>query len=568
MPRSAGNVFKKRKGKFYPKKNVAVPNTEEKKCASEKKLLNLDESYAEAEECNSKSSEANIIIDLDILSEIFCHHVKCKECDGDSTLKLSIRMNSGLCVKLYLDCSECGYSYSFDSSNKMESDLKKYAVNTRFVYALRCIGKGAETGRLFCGVMNFPNPPTRFAQYTNKLKTVVIEVSEASMKEAVEEAVVENEDSPNLAVAVDGTWQKRGYTSLNGVLCVTSIDTGKALDVEVMSKFCLCKDTNAHLPTCKSNFHGVSGMMEVQGAINIFERSLEKYGVRYTKYLGDGDSKGHAAVAEKNIYGDDYPVEKLECIGHVQKRMGTRLRKLKDSLKGTTLSDGKGIGGRNRLTDEHIDLIQVYYGRAIKNNQTSVHEMQRAIWAIFLHKASTDQNPQHGFCPTDNKTWCGYNLAIQNNTTYVHRHSIPEAIIEKMKPTFKDLSHTDLLKKCLHGNTQNPNESLNNVIWSRVPKSTFVQIETLKLGAYDAVAHFNIGHVSKIRVLQKLGITPGKYMVSTMRRLDEERLFRAKYAHSQVYKDCRRQRRLKRKREQAMQRKNPKNKVYGSNLFY
>ncbi|KAG8177814.1 hypothetical protein JTE90_021147 [Oedothorax gibbosus] len=50
MPRSSGKVFKKRKGKFYPKKNVPVPNTGEKKCARENKLSNLDESYAEFQE--------------------------------------------------------------------------------------------------------------------------------------------------------------------------------------------------------------------------------------------------------------------------------------------------------------------------------------------------------------------------------------------------------------------------------------------------------------------------------------------------------------------------------------
>ncbi|GFX82777.1 uncharacterized protein TNCV_385701 [Trichonephila clavipes] len=62
-----------------------------------------------------------------------------------------------------------------------------------------------------------------------------------------------------------------------------------------------------------------------------------------------------------------------------------------------------------------------------------------------------------------------------------------------MRPIFRDLSHPDLLKKCLHGKTQNPNESFHNVVWSRVPKATFVQSETLSLGVYDAVCSFNDG---------------------------------------------------------------------------
>ncbi|GFW98564.1 uncharacterized protein TNCV_822801 [Trichonephila clavipes] len=70
---------------------------------------------------------------------------------------------------------------------------------------------------------------------------------------------------------------------------------------------------------------------------------LPNYNVRYVQYLGDGDSKGFLRVQESNIYGDEFPVEKLECIGHVQKRMGARLRAPKNNLKSTKLSDNKPI---------------------------------------------------------------------------------------------------------------------------------------------------------------------------------------------------------------------------------
>ena len=31
----------------------------------------------------------------------------------------------------------------------------------------------------------------------------------------------------NIAVSCDGTWQKRGYSSLNGIVTVVSVETGK-----------------------------------------------------------------------------------------------------------------------------------------------------------------------------------------------------------------------------------------------------------------------------------------------------------------------------------------------------
>ncbi|GFU87140.1 hypothetical protein TNCV_4927881, partial [Trichonephila clavipes] len=34
------------------------------------------------------------------------------------------------------------------------------------------------------------------------------------------------------------TWQRRGYTSMNGCVAAISVDTGKVLDIEVMSFYC------------------------------------------------------------------------------------------------------------------------------------------------------------------------------------------------------------------------------------------------------------------------------------------------------------------------------------------
>ena len=61
--------------------------------------------------------------------------------------------------------------------------------------------------------------------------------------------------------------------------------------------------------------------------------------MREVCYFGDGDSKVYAEVNSLNIYGEDTNIEKLECIGHVQKRMETRFRTLVRDVKGKMLSD-------------------------------------------------------------------------------------------------------------------------------------------------------------------------------------------------------------------------------------
>lgn len=180
---------------------------------------------------------------------------------------------------------------------------------------------------------------------------------------------------------------------INGVCTLTSLDTGKIIDVEVLTKLysgCVkCKGdtvkTDIHKSRCIKNYEGASGGMETYATVAIIKRSEEKRGVRYEYFLGDGDSKAHIAVVDSNPY-PDLEVKKLECVGHIQNRMGTRLQNLKAENKHLVLSDGKGLKGAGRLNDKVIDLLQGYYGAAIRPNQSDLDGMRRAVWAIWYHK--------------------------------------------------------------------------------------------------------------------------------------------------------------------------------------
>ncbi|GFS72575.1 uncharacterized protein TNCV_4135791 [Trichonephila clavipes] len=108
---------------------------------------------------------------------------------------------------------------------------------------------------------------------------------------------------------------------------------------------------------CHSNFQGSALKMEAVGATRIFQRSIVKRGLKYAHYYGDGVSKGFISV--KDTYGKD-SVTKYECIGHVQKRVGARLRKLK--------SKNKNLSGKGKLIDSFIDRLQNYYGIAVRSN--------------------------------------------------------------------------------------------------------------------------------------------------------------------------------------------------------
>ncbi|GFV63709.1 uncharacterized protein TNCV_2012481 [Trichonephila clavipes] len=75
-----------------------------------------------------------------------------------------------------------------------------------------------------------------------------------------------------------------------------------------------------------SNFQSSAIKIEAVGATRIFQRFTVKRGLKYAHYYGDVDSKDFISV--KDTYGKDN-VTKYECKGHDQKKVDTRLKKLK-----------------------------------------------------------------------------------------------------------------------------------------------------------------------------------------------------------------------------------------------
>jgi hypothetical protein len=138
---------------------------------------------------------------------------------------------------------------------------------------------------MVCAVLNIPQPPTSFST-CKTIGLAVADVSVSSTMKAAREAVAENEeeDPSRITACFDGTWQKRGHTSLNGIVSATSFATGKVLDTEIMSKFrFVCHTNQCSQYERKKNYEGTSGEMEGAGVLNIFNRSLHTRSICYTK---------------------------------------------------------------------------------------------------------------------------------------------------------------------------------------------------------------------------------------------------------------------------------------------
>ena len=241
----------------------------------------------------------------------------------------------------------------------------------------------------------------------------------------------------NITVSGDGSWQKRGFSSLNWVVTLIACGSGKCVDYRVLAKPCsscssweLRKDTEPELYEnflefykCLINHTGSAGSMETAGLVDCFMSSAETRELPYTDCIGDGDSKVYLDIVK-----NDSVVEKLECVGHIQKRVGSRLRNLWNTIK-TPLADGKTLRRRGCLTDKFINKLQTYHGLALwQSTGTTVYQHKKAVGAVLFHcSEASDLNTWHQMCPSTKDSWCKYQSDKLNETNTKKNQGYPQS---------------------------------------------------------------------------------------------------------------------------------------------
>ena len=148
--------------------------------------------------------------------------------------------------------------------------------------------------------------------------------------------------------------------------------------------------------------------------------------------------------------------------------------------------------------------------------------MRKAVAAVLHHSTKNDDMDKgHQYCPRTGDSWCKYQSdKITGKNTYVERITIDKALSDVIA----------LLSKCLHGETQNVNESLNNLIWTQCPKRIYVGNSVLKTVVESAVICYDDGVQGTLPVLTKLGIEHGFSTVDACRKAD---ICRVKHANRQ-----------------------------------
>ncbi len=108
--------------------------------------------------------------------------------------------------------------------------------------------------------------------------------------------VIDN-DAGECGISIDGTWQKRGYSSHNGVVTATFSRPQKCLDVEVLSDKCQqClkwskkqndpkyQEWKSQPPMQRSTIRGVLAAWKQLVPLRIFERSRATRGLKIQRH--------------------------------------------------------------------------------------------------------------------------------------------------------------------------------------------------------------------------------------------------------------------------------------------
>ena len=142
---------------------------------------------------------------------------------------------------------------------------------------MRSIGQGHASIKRFCAHMNMPAPLGYTAYRDNNIALAKVAKSVATHSMLAAAAELHKNSSEAItqcAVSCDGTWQRRGHAFLNGCVTTLSIDSGKCLDVEILSKVChgcqkIEREEDAAKKAdlqerhkCKANYQGSAPSME------------------------------------------------------------------------------------------------------------------------------------------------------------------------------------------------------------------------------------------------------------------------------------------------------------------
>ena len=210
----------------------------------------------------------------------------------------------------------------------------------------------------------------------------------------------------------------------------------------------------------------------------------EDFRFRYTQVLADGDSQAFNAV-NGMVYKTRLHKPCPQTNGHCPEEY-----KMSDK----TVGAWTGQIDRNKMCYAS-KLVQGCYISNLK--RVRCHEGFH--WVSFFHSISTNDEPH----PPGEDSWSFWQQATATEEETPSHVQYPSStylcrdIAEKLVPVYHRFSSEPLLKRVMHGGTQNQNECFNSMICSRCPQNMFFGKRQIGLDLFNSNTCPS-GHVSRL----------------------------------------------------------------------
>jgi len=185
---------------------------------------------SESDDVSCIEKDYYILINFSILKSLFEKLGHCMECGNAITLRDNLAFRMGFCHCLEIRCSFCEDDQKIYTSKSCEINLPErdsggrlpYEVNVRSIVAFREIGRGHQSIERFSVCMNIYGLAENAFHNLNKRNGLIYNAYKKAAQISIDKAVAsitKDSDLPSKQrVTMDGTWQKRGHTSKNGII--------------------------------------------------------------------------------------------------------------------------------------------------------------------------------------------------------------------------------------------------------------------------------------------------------------------------------------------------------------
>ena len=232
-------------------------------------------------------AEGYSLVEMSLIQSALRSAAICSSCKNAKSEIRILKDNSrrhGLAEMFIFKCSLCQHETRTYSSGKIDNG--KFEVNRRSIVSCNTMKGGHKGLSDFCGMMNLP-PPLAPASYARHLKFVAqsgrqeAELVMNRAAERIQTSILKR--NPNagkrdmdgaipVAVSMDCTWQKRGFTSKYGIVIAILVDTGEVVDFEVLSLH--CHECRKHQHDDKSSQVSNNGKKNIQKHVKLIMRGL------------------------------------------------------------------------------------------------------------------------------------------------------------------------------------------------------------------------------------------------------------------------------------------------------